>query len=112
MRNTIPTASRLLVAVRDQRRCVRCGSANRPQWHHRRTRSVHDDHTHESCNGISLCSTCHAWVHAYPRRAGESGYLLSRHTPFPGEHPILHVRWGWVLLTCDGLMTLTEKGPA
>lgn len=111
MPNLIPTASRLLVAERDQRRCVRCGSANRPHWHHRRTRRVRDEHTHCPCNGISLCTTCHAWVHANPRQAEKFGWLLSRYVQQPWKHPVLHVHWAWIDLSHDETFALRE-GPA
>lgn len=110
MGNPIPTASRLLVAERDQYRCVRCGAGRGLHWHHRRSRRVLDEHTHCPCNGISLCGVCHSWVHANPRQAIRFGYLLSSHIQHPWKHPVLHVRWQWVLLGHDETFTLTEKG--
>jgi hypothetical protein len=41
--------------------------------------------------------------------AVEFGYILSRHTAQPGAHPVMHFQYKWVLLGCDGTLTLTEE---
>lgn len=65
---------------RDQDRCVRCRmKPSVKQWHHRRGRAVDDDHQHTPCNGITLCPTCHAWVHANPFEARAKGWIVARH---------------------------------
>ncbi len=76
----IPTRSREMVYERDQGRCVRCRM--RPQvkqWHHRRGRSVDDEHRHAPCNGVTLCPTCHEWVHKNPFEARAEGWIVARH---------------------------------
>lgn len=88
--------------AREHHRCCRCGvPAPRGQWHHRRTRSVIDSHTHCSCNGVWLCATCHRWVHANPVKAREDGFIVSRFTLEPASRPVSTV-WGVRWHTCDG----------
>lgn len=102
MPNAIPTASRIQVKVRDGGRCARCGVLTEVgQWHHRRSRSVRDLLTHSAANGVWLCPTDHAWVHANPLLARQSGFIVSRYAD-PSEVPINHVLFGWVRLTTDG----------
>jgi len=89
MGNQIPESSRTAVKVRDHWRCLRCGCpAPHGQWHHRRSRSVVDDHRHCTCNGIWLCPTCHRWVHAYPTEAMGGGFIVSRWEKQPGTVPV------------------------
>lgn len=95
--SAIPTKSRELVHERDDNRCVRCGT--KPQvrnWHHRRGRSVPDDHQHAPCNGVTLCPTCHKWVHEHPFEARKEGWIVARHL-IPCEEPCLALG-EWVLL--------------
>jgi hypothetical protein len=100
--NTIPKRSRALVKARDRFRCVRCGMpAPEGQWHHRRSRSVRDVHTHCSCNGIWLCPTCHHWAHMNPTAARGEGLILPRFTMEPWLSPFLSPI-GWLLPDCDG----------
>lgn len=100
----IPTASRQVVSERDLDRCVRCGGRS-GAWHHRRRRRVEDSHTHEACNGILLCITCHAWVHANPKLAREMGWIVSA-WDLPPAHPVMTFAYGWVSLRCDGTFVL------
>jgi hypothetical protein len=104
--NEIPTAKRAAVKVRDNWRCVRCGGPG-AEWHHRRSRSVRDEHRHDTCNGVLLCSTCHRWVHAHPFAARNTGFIVSRHA-MPFTEPVLCAMRGWVLLTCDGEVSFTH----
>ena len=98
----IPEESRAFVYTRDFFRCVRCGQQPRArQWHHRRSRSVRDDHTHESCNGVLLCVTCHTWVHQHPFEARGKGWIVSRDS-VPCETPVYAEQHGWVLLDHEG----------
>lgn len=98
MASGIPSASRLQVKVRDMSQCVRCGTPTHVgQWHHRRSRSVRDEITHSPCNGIYLCATCHAWVHAHPFEARANGWIVSRYAD-PREQPVFHSQFGMVLL--------------
>ena len=100
MPNPIPASSRQSVSDRDRGLCVRCAGPG-ADWHHRRGRSVKDEHTHCPCNGVTLCRTCHNWVHANPADAQEKGYIVARHIPDPDS---IWVRawWGWVSLSCTG----------
>lgn len=108
----IPRQSRLDVAERDGGRCIRCHATRHLHWHHRRSRRVRDEYTHQPCNGILLCSTCHAWVHAHPTESRERGYILP-FTATPPKHPVMTLQWGWVNLHCDGSFTLQpERGAA
>lgn len=98
----IPERSRRLVGQRDRWRCQRCGiPAPAGHWHHRRLRTVRDEHTHCTCNGIWLCGICHEWVHHNVAAAYEAGLLMSRHIdePFSIQYktPI-----GWRLPDCEG----------
>lgn len=70
-------------------------------WHHRRSRSVRDTHTHCPCNGVWLCGTCHTWVHANPFDARSGGWIISRWATLPGTHPYRTPR-GWVVAHCNG----------
>lgn len=98
--NPIPQASRLLVETREIGRCLRCGMRG-SDWHHRRKRSVKDEHQHCACNGVLLCRTCHTWAHAYPLEAKAKGYIVSQFQPSPGLTQV--DAWhGAVTLWCDG----------
>lgn len=98
--NEIPASSRQIVKARARGRCERCNGVG-AEWHHRRTRSVRDDHRHCPCNGVLLCSGCHQWVHAHPFEARQAGWIVSRHTVQPGLHPV-HTLWGVRWHDCDG----------
>lgn len=71
-------------------------------WHHRRSRSVRDDHQHCPCNGITLCATCHAWVHAHPLDARRGGWIVSRAEPTPWKVPCKAEADHWMNLDCFG----------
>jgi hypothetical protein len=70
-------------------------------WHHRRSRSVRDDHTHCPCVGVWLCPTCHAWVHAHPEDARNAGLIVSRYIAEPSRIPF-KTPLGWCRPRCDG----------
>lgn len=72
------------------------------QWHHRRSRRVRDKFRHSPCNGLWLCLDCHAWVHAHPLLARQSGWIVSQHESDPSSVPVVHALWGRVRLTHDG----------
>lgn len=100
--NAIPTAQRKKVREREQDRCARClWPTQTGQWHHRRSRSVRDDHVHCACNGVWLCVTCHTWVHGNPFLARQTGYIVSRHQAEPATVP-LTMTLGTRYLDCDG----------
>ena len=101
MANEIPTKSRQQVKARDMETCLMCGMSGNA-WHHRRRRAVKSGHfQHCACNGVLLCSTDHAWVHAHPVEAMANGFILSTITKNPHEHPVRTFA-GWFTLTCDG----------
>ena len=83
---------------------MRCGGVS-SAWHHRRSRRVHDDHTHCSCNGISLCNRCHTWVHAHPYEAITGGWIVPTWV-LPTGVRMWTIRYGWVRLTCYGTLIL------
>lgn len=107
MSSPIPTKSRALVRERDRDQCARC-TGRGSEWHHRRSRSVRDEHRHCACNGVWLCHTCHAWVHAHPFDARALGLIVSRHS-VPTEKQMEHALFGWVRLTCDGKQSLAHS---
>lgn len=103
----IPTRSRALVIARARDRCERCGVLMTVgHWHHRRSRSVRDDHTHCPCNGVWLCRGDHEWVHAHPMEARQGGFILSRVTAIPAVEPV-ETPWGMRLHSCDGTYKIT-----
>lgn len=103
MGTQIPALSRALVKNREMAACARCGAGagKRGHWHHRRSRSVKDEHQHCPCNGVYLCPTCHAWAHANPFDARAVGLIVSRYE-MPTESPMWTQDTGWVLLDCHG----------
>lgn len=100
MANHIPTKSRAQLKARDKQFCFRCGMRGN-HWHHRRGKRVTDEHTHHPCNGITLCPTCHEWVHKNPFESRRYGWIVSRAEANPGSQPVFSRVVGWVLLTCD-----------
>jgi len=109
MPNPIPTVSREIVTRREMGRCFRCGCPAQPgEWHHRRRRNVKDEHQHCPCNGISLCKTCHDWVHAHPFEARRYGWIVSAHEPDPGAVPV-KAHFGWLLLNGEGGFTYADE---
>lgn len=69
---------------------------------------MRDDHTHCPCNGVTLCGTCHKWVHDHPFEARALGLIVSRHS-VPCDEPMEHQQHGLVLLTCEG--TVDDQFP-
>jgi 5-methylcytosine-specific restriction enzyme A len=111
MSNEIPPSSRLTVINRAHDRCERCGvPAPNHHWHHRRSRSVKDRHTHCPCNGVNLCTTCHVWVHQNPFEARRYGWIISRHVEDPGTVPVQSA-WGARLHTCAGEFATIQEQP-
>lgn len=95
----IPTKSREVLATRSMGRCERCGGMA-SEYHHRRSRSVRDEHVHCACNAAHLCGTCHRWAHAHPRDARDSGWIVVR-TGNPSKEPIT-LAWGPSQPNCEG----------
>ena len=105
----IPDLSRGLVTMRDRYLCVRCGMRG-TDWHHRRSRSVHNEHTHHPCNGILLCSACHRWVHANPFLARGSGLIVPRYVDHPADVSV-DTYMGQMRLDCEGGFQWTTRPP-
>jgi hypothetical protein len=53
--------------------------------HHRRTRSVRDQHTHCTCNLVLLCWRCHVEVHGNPTASRRSGWIVSSFMSHPSD---------------------------
>lgn len=100
MPNPIPTAARATVSKRDRGLCVRC-SGRGTDHHHRRSRSVRDEHTHCPCNLILLCRTCHSTVHAQPTQSMTTNLIVSRYNPQPAGTPML-LAGEWWFTHCSG----------
>jgi hypothetical protein len=96
----IPALARTLVRARDAGGCSRCGGKG-AEWHHRRSRSVHDQHRDCVCNGLWLCHTCHKWVTEHPFEAKAAGLIVSRHQPEPGS-VVVQTVYGTRRLLCEG----------
>jgi|KBSMisStandDraft_5_1062788.scaffolds.fasta_scaffold3482703_1 hypothetical protein len=96
----IPKEARLAVVNRQRGLCFRCMMPGR-EWHHRRGRSVVDEHTHCPCNGVWLCGACHAWAHAHPNRAEAAGLIVSRTNPEPARQALRGFD-GWWEFDCEG----------
>ena len=104
----IPEKSRTIVATRDMGRCVRCNSGASHEYHHRRGRSVPGAHQHCPGNGITLCRTCHAWVHAHPIESRAMGWIVSRHAE-PDETLLYTAQFGWVQYHHEGSYTYAPE---
>lgn len=104
----IPEESRTKVQLRARFHCERCGAPTmNGHWHHRRSRSVRDELVHSPANGVWLCPTDHAWVHAHPFEARAEGFIVSRHSD-PRTEPIQHWALGRTWLREDG--SLASEG--
>lgn len=62
---------------RDEYTCQRCFQVTLKSIHvhHVAPRSRRPDLKLDVNNGICLCLLCHSWVHAYPLKATEQGFL-------------------------------------
>lgn len=89
-----------VIKERDYGRCARDGSTINLHVHHRMLRSAGSDE--RACNRVTLCASCHRWVHNHPEEALEQGWLTGRYQD-PAEVPIRHSMWpaGLILLTED-----------
>lgn len=102
MANEIPTSKRQAVHKRDGRHCQRCGvGCMTGEIHHRRSRSVRDDHTHCLCNLVYLCNRCHRFLTEHPMDGYLTGWMVRRaRAPFGTPFK----RWdrAWALPMCEG----------
>lgn len=98
-----------LVDVRDESRCTRCGRwlpGTPASRHHRKRRSqANKNEVHSPANLIDLCGTgttgCHGWVHAHPKEAVESGWLIHANDD-PTTTPVVSHAHGVILLDDRG----------
>ena len=72
------------------------------QYHHRRSRSVRDEHTHCPCNGVYLCLADHQMVTDFPQWARERGLVVSRYVDLPASVPVVAHGSTEVVLGCQG----------
>lgn len=55
-----------------------------------------------------LSAKCHAWVHAHPLEARQTGFIISRFCSDPSEKPV-KLWHGWSLLFDDGSMAPADE---
>lgn len=92
--------AREAVALRAHRLCEVCGGRGQ-DFSHRRTKSVHDEHTWCPCNALFACRSCHSTMHDGPVAARREGLHVSRFIDLPGTVPAL-LSVGWAILDCEG----------
>jgi hypothetical protein len=102
--NEIPTKAREVVRHRQNSQCCRCG-ARYAELHHRQRRRE-GGHGYE--NLVGLCSTCHKWAHANPKRAVEDGYIIPIHIDDIAAVPI-KTFMGWLRFEEDGGTVFTDN---
>ena len=109
------TSPRVIVPLRENWCCLRCGQwcKDRPHsLHHRRLRSALG---HDSVpNLILLCGSgttgCHGFVHANPALSAQHGYLLSRYSADSAETvPVKSWMWGYIYLLPDATVRLETE---
>ncbi|HEV2450748.1 MAG TPA: HNH endonuclease signature motif containing protein [Streptosporangiaceae bacterium] len=97
-KDTIPPKVRKLVHARDDRYCQHCGGHfpdGGIHLHHRRLKQNGGDprpHTDCPCNLISLCWTCHDWLHNTAEgraKAKRESFIIPNATPEPGLVSVL-----------------------
>lgn len=66
------------VKERDNYTCKRCGvyAESGLHAHHKATRGAHPELKHDIDNGVTLCNSCHTWVHKNPKQSYELGWLV------------------------------------
>lgn len=101
MSNDIPAATRRLVWERQDGQCARCGNRG-TDIHHRIRRR---DGGHGIANLVGLCRTCHSWVHAHPKQAQDSGYIVG---PYVEDVAVALIKtfMGWAQFTHEGKVVL------
>lgn len=74
-------AWRTAVKDRDKNTCQRCGVTNDVMHaHHKATRGAHPELKYDVNNGVTLCGSCHQWVHRNPKEASGLGFMvLTKH---------------------------------
>lgn len=92
------------IAERDQNKCVRC-ACPATDCHHRKPRKMGGTRNNNTVYGyanlISLCRTCHIWVHTHPAGSYQTGFLV-RENENPETVP--------VTVSVDVALTLKTDG--
>lgn len=106
---SIPTRQRKACNERDAMRCPRCGVATIElgELHHRRSRRIHDEHTHCLCDLVRLCRACHKDVTINIETARRDGWAVSSYHPTPATIPVKTFT-GWRYHLCDGGIAVAE----
>jgi 5-methylcytosine-specific restriction endonuclease McrA len=107
---SIPTRQRKACTERDAGRCPRCGAATIAlgEIHHRRSRRVHDEHTHALGNLARLCRTCHRDVTVNITQARADGWVVSSYEPDPSSVPVKTFA-GWRYHLDDGTIAAAPE---
>lgn len=105
-------AAKRLVNERDGGLCVRCGS-EATDIHHRTPRGMggsSDPETNYSpANLVSLCRSCHDYVHAHPAESYDDGFLV-RSWDDPRDCPLMLANETVVIyLAADGNLTKYQQ---
>lgn len=89
------------------------------ELHHRRGKSVADEHQHCPCNLVYLCgwgnhSGCHGWAHSEVFESRPLGFMVLRSVAVPAEVPLwFPQRKAWIELTCEAqALYLPQDQPA
>jgi 5-methylcytosine-specific restriction protein A len=95
------------VALRRDRSCRRCAHPTATDVHHRIARGMggtSDPERHHITRLVSLCRSCHRWVHDHPTDATREGWTVRR----GGDCAVIPIRTeaGVLRLTGDGAATL------
>jgi hypothetical protein len=97
------------IRARDGDRCARLGCSGSLHVHHRVRRS--QGGLNSSANLITLCASCHHWVHANPYAANRAGLLL-RQGEDPALIPVRHAMWPAAPVWLDADYGFTLSAPA
>ena len=103
-------AARRLALARDGGLCQRCGLLAE-DVHHRLLKGMGGTRDGNILYGpgnlVSLCRSCHSWVHQHPREGYATGFLVHS-WDIPGDVPLRagsHVKWlrpdGTAELECE-----------
>lgn len=117
-RNTNPTAKTVQLVWDRDGGCAKCGTGlygvRGVQWHlhHRRPRSMggsREPWVNLPGNLVALCAPCHRDVESHRDQSRAEGFLVSANGVHkPVDSPLLHFRFGWVLLDDFGKWTHQE----
>lgn len=104
-RNTDPSWSTVQrVRERDEYTCVLCFEQDALQTHHRRLRGIGGSTwpgINLPSNLITVCPTCHRYIHDHPAWAKQEGLIVS-HSADPARVVVRLFRHGMVTLEPNG----------